>query len=317
MTSRAAWRRLLVLGRDCEAIASRIRHARPELEVVAREFAEATEADLARAQMLLAFRVPRELGAAAANLSWIQSTGAGVDGLLASIPIARGALLTRVLGVFGEPMSEYVLLRCLAIAQDLTRQRRAQLGRDWDVYFPRLLSELEITVLGVGEIGSVIARRLEANGARVTGVNRGGTPVAGLGTVVAANRLLELLPNTDVLVIVVPRTGATNALIGAAELRAMKPGAWIVNVARGSCVDETALIDALASGRLGGAALDVFEREPLPPESPLWGMENVWISPHISGLTRPEQAADAFLENYGRITRGEPPIGVVDPARGY
>lgn len=317
MTGRIGWKRLLVLGRDCEEIATRIRAARPDLVVTSRDFATATSDDLRAAEMLLAFRVPPGLASDGAHLSWIQSTGAGVDGLLSSLAIAPSTLLTRVLDVFGAPMSEYVLLRCLAIAQDLDRQRRAQERSEWDVYFPRLLCELEIAVLGVGEIGATIAKRLSDNGAQVIGINRRGTPVPGVARIAAVSRLHEVLPRVDVLVIVVPRTTETNALIGAQQLAAMKPGAWLVNVARGSCVDEPALIAALREGRLGGAALDVFEHEPLPRESPLWALPNVWVSPHVSGLTRPEQAADAFLDNLRRIEAGEAARGIVDPSRGY
>jgi glyoxylate/hydroxypyruvate reductase len=309
--------RLVVLGRDCSAIADRIRAARPDLEVVARTFDDVETHDLERAQMLLAFRIPQRVAQAASHLTWIQSTGAGVDGLLGSNAIAEHTLVTRVLGVFGEPMSEYVLLRCLAIAQDVDRQRRAQTRAEWDVFYPRLLSELHVVVLGVGEIGAAVACTLSRLGARVSGVNRSGRPVDGIACVVASDRLHEELATADVLALVLPNTADTRRFVGPREFAAMKPGAWLVNVSRGSCVDEPALIDALRSGRLGGAALDVFETEPLPADSPLWRCENVWISPHISGLTKPEQAATAFLDNLARLERGESPLGLVDRARGY
>jgi len=254
---------------------------------------------------------------AAEHLAWIQSTGAGVDGLLGSAPFPPHTLLTRVVGVFGKPMSEYVLLRCLAIAQDLERQRRAQRYREWDVFYPRLLDEMEVLVLGTGEIGAEIGRKLAINGVRVVGVNRRGSEVPGFDRVIAASALAESLPHCDVLVIVVPDTADTRGMIGRRELRSMRRGAWLVNVARGSCVDEVALIEALRDGHLGGAALDVFSEEPLPPQSPLWEMQNVWVSPHVSGLTKPEQAADAFLDNLARFERGEAPLGQVDPTRGY
>lgn len=311
------WRRLLVLGRECEPIAQRIRAQAPELEVTARSLDDVSAEDLAHAEMLLAFRVPKHLAHAGRNLRWVQSTGAGVDGLLDSGIVPETAEFTRVLDVFGEPMSEYVMLRCLAIAQDFDRQRSAQKRREWDVFYPRRMSDLSIAVIGVGEIGSQIARTLAHFGARVIGVNRSGRAVEGITEVAPSQRLHEILPVVDIVVLVIPNTESTRARIGQRELALMKEGAWLVNVARGSCVDEAALIDALREGRIGGAALDVFAEEPLPPASRLWEFENVWISPHNSGLTRPEDAAGAFLDNYERMRRGESPRGRVDRSRGY
>jgi glyoxylate/hydroxypyruvate reductase A len=317
MTAPRSWSRLLVLGRACEDIAKRVRARRPDLEVTARGMDDVTADDLRRAEMLLAFRIPPHVRHAADHLAWIQSTGAGVDGLLSSTSFPPHTLLTRVVGVFGKPMSEYVLLRCLAIAQDLDRQRRAQRNREWDVFYPRLLDELDVLVLGTGEIGGEIGRNLARNGVRVVGANRRGSAVAGFERVIAVSALAESLSRFDVLVVVVPDTADTRGMIGQRELRGLKRGAWIVNVARGSCVDEMALLDALREGHLGGAALDVFAEEPLPSHSPLWELQNVWVSPHVSGLTKPEQAADAFLENLARFECGEEPRGQVDPTRGY
>lgn len=315
--NRRSLRRLFVLGRESEAIASAVSRGAPELEVRHASFETATAAELLPADMLLAFRIPPALHHAVSGISWFQSTGAGVDGLLACPDLPTDALVTRVLDVFGPPMSDFVLMRCLEIAQDDVRQGRGQRARQWDVFYPKLLSEIVVGVLGVGEIGGTIARRLVQNGATVIGINQSGRPVEGLAEIVPVSRLDSVLPRLDVLVLVTPNTAATRALIGHAELARMKSSAWLINVSRGSCVDESALIAALSSGRIAGAALDVFEIEPLPESSPLWGMENVRISPHISGLTRPEQAADAFLQNYARLLRGEPLRGLVDRARGY
>jgi glyoxylate/hydroxypyruvate reductase A len=319
-------KRLLVLGRDHREVAA-ILAADPlgrELEIADRGFDEVTRDELERAEMLLAFRVPPALASAShplANLRFAQSTGAGVDGLLAGGAIPLHVPIARVLGVFGAPMAEYVLLRCLAIAQDLPRLLRAQREQRFEPFYSRLLRDLEIAIVGIGEIGLAIARVLASHGARPIGVSRTGRDPdpadSAFARCLPIDALDDLLPQLDVAVIVVPDTAATRGLFGARRLARMKSSAWIVNVARGSVIDEDALADALRDGRLGGAALDVFREEPLPRTSPLWSLPNVLLSPHVAGLTTPQQAAQAFLGNYARIRRGEAPLGVVDRERGY
>lgn len=310
-------RRLLVLGRECETIARLVAEGAPEVEVAAKTLDAATPADLERAEMVLGFRIPAPLGKHARHLAWVQSTGAGVDGILRHVELAPTTLLTRVVGVFGPIMSDYVVARCLAIAQELDCMAAAQRERAWEVRYLRMLSELRIVVLGLGEIGAEIVRRLAANGALVEGVSRSGRMVPGLVAAHPISQLREVLPRADVLVVVLPDTAETFHLLGARELALLPRGAHLVNVARGSLVDEPALAAALESGHLGGAWLDVFEVEPLPESSPLWSLPGARITPHISGLTRPEQAAGAWLENHRRLASGRPLLGLVDRARGY
>lgn len=308
---------LLVLGRDADAIASGIEARGLGIDVRAREFADAAARDLADRDMLLAFRIPSTLAEAAGGLRWVQSTGAGVDGILACPTLRSDVLITRLVGVFERHMAEYVLARCLAIAQRMPRLERDRRARLWAPFHPRLVRDLRVTVLGVGVIGAAIARMLRGFGATVIGVSRAGQPVEGIERVVAVDSLADVLPITDVLVVVVPNTARTRGLLDRAALERLPAGAWIVNVARGSVIDEDALIDLLRERHLGGAALDVFREEPLPRESPLWEMDDVLISPHVAGLTTPQDAIDAFVENWQRLARGETPVGVVDRARGY
>lgn len=309
--------RLLVLGRVADEAAERIRVEAPELAVTVRGFDDATPADLDAAEVLLAFRIPRAIEHAAGNVRWVQSSGAGVDGLLGCPTLREDVPITRVVGAFNLRMSEYVLARCLAIAQRIPQLETERRARRWAPFYPRTLRELRVTIVGVGEIGGAAARALTLHGARVVGVNRTGAAVDGVPEVVPLTRLPELLPRTDVLVLVVPRTRATERLIGRRELDLLPRDAWIVNVARGAVIDEAALSDSLAAGRIGGAALDVFETEPLPESSPLWSSPNVMFSPHVAGLTTPDEAADAFLGNWRRFRVGEPLVGVIDRARGY
>ncbi len=311
------WNRLLVISRDGDAIARLVREGAADVDVRVANPDRATLADLAGRDALLTFRVPARFRGHLDAVGWIQSTGAGVDGILAAPDLPPATIVTRVVGAFGPPMSEYVLARCLAIAQAMPRFAVDRRAREWRPVTPRLLAELRVTVVGLGEIGRAIARRLAANGANVTGVSRRGAPVDGVAVVHPVERLAEVLPDTDVLVLVVPRTAESERMIGATELGRLPSGAWIVNVARGAVIAETALVAALESGRLGGAALDVFEVEPLPEESPLWTLDNVMTSPHVAGVTTPLQAASAFLENRRRLLAGETPLGLVDRAQGY
>lgn len=308
---------LLVLGRDADAIASGIEARGLGIDVRAREFADVVARDLADRDMLLAFRIPPTLAEAAGGLRWVQSTGAGVDGILACPTLRSDVLITRLVGVFERHMAEYVLARCLAITQRMPRLERDRRARLWAPFHPRLVRDLRVTVLGVGVIGAAIARMVRGFGATVIGVSRSGQAVEGIERVVAVDSLADVLPITDVLVVVVPNTAGTRGLLDRAALERLPAGAWVVNVARGSVIDEDALIDLVRERHLGGAALDVFREEPLPRESPLWELDDVLISPHVAGLTTPQDAIDAFVENWQRLARGETPVGVVDRARGY
>lgn len=310
-------KKLLVLGRDADVIASGIEACGLGIDVRAREFADVVAADLADRDTLLAFRIPAHIADAAGGLSWVQSTGAGVDGILACPTLRADVLLTRLVGVFERHMAEYVLARVLAITQCMTRLERDRRAKSWAPFHPRLVRDLRITVLGVGVIGSAIARALRAFGASVVGVSRGGAAVDGVDRVVAIDALTEVLPATDVLVVVVPNTARTRGLLDRAALERLPAGAWVINVARGSIIDESALVDLLRERHLGGVALDVFRDEPLPAASPLWELDDVLFSPHVAGLTTAQDAIDAFVGNWRRLARGEPAIGVVDRARGY
>lgn len=311
------WTRLLVLGRGAAAIADLVGAAESSLQITARSDVEATAEDVEAAEMLLAFRLPERLEGHYQNLRWIQSLGAGADGILCSTTLPAATPVTRVTRVFGERIAEWAALRCLALIQDLPRQLRQQQERQWRPYAPGVLHGQSALVLGTGEIGAVAARKLAALGVAVTGVNRSGGAVEGVPRVEPAGRLDELLPQADIVLLLLPLTAATSGLFDARRIALLKPGALFLNAGRGALVDEEALAAALADGRLGGAALDVFAEEPLPRSSPLWAMERVLISPHVAAVTSPAEAAGAFLENYRRWQKGLPFLGLVDRARGY
>jgi phosphoglycerate dehydrogenase-like enzyme len=212
------------------------------------------------------------------------------------------------------------MLAMLYFAKQLPRLHRQQRDHRWERFAGRELRGRTVAIVGLGKIGMEVARVSRALGLRVTGTRRGGGVD---GAVVDVQRppreLRELLADADYVVLAVPHTADTEGLIGVAELSAMRPGAVLVNVARGKVVDEQGLIDALRSGQLGGAALDVFAQEPLPPESPLWDMPNVLVSPHSASTADSENAklADLFCENLRRYLTRRPLLNVFDRERGY
>ena len=184
-----------------------------------------------------------------------------------------------------------------------------------------LPSASHVVVIGLGSIGERIAAMAAGLGMRVTGVRRRPDLPAppGVSAVVGPDRLLDLLPHADAIVLALPRTEETRALIGFAEFACMRSSAVLVNIARGRLIEEAALVDALTHGRIAGAGLDAFEREPLPVESPLWDLPNVILTPHSAAFGRDywTPVVDLFLDNMARFRRGEPLLNVVDKVRGY
>jgi phosphoglycerate dehydrogenase-like enzyme len=242
--------------------------------------------------------------------------GAGVDWALPELPPA--VLVTRAPGVFGAWMSEYVLGWCAWVTQRMEAYRAAQRDRRWiDAVLPQRLRGKTMTLVGVGDIGRAIARLARALGMRVIGVSRTGRRVPGLERVYRTAGLHRALAAADFAVLVVPLTPQTRRLIDAPALTAMRPEAWLINVARGPVVDEPALVQALRSRRIAGAILDVFDTEPLPDDHPLWGLDNVVVTPHISGPSTAEELTPIFNVNLARWLAGRPLAHVVDRTRGY
>jgi phosphoglycerate dehydrogenase-like enzyme len=252
------------------------------------------------------------------ELKWLTTAGTGVDGWPLALLDRRKLVLTNGAGVGSIPISEYVVMGLLAGIKGLPALVRAQDRREW-LERPPSLAEMHgkrALIYGYGAIGRAIADRLRPFGVSVTGVRRNpGNEPAVIGTADWKARL----PETDLLILSVPLTGATSALVGAAQLAALPKGAWVANIARGGLIDEGALIAALKSGHLGGAYLDVTDPEPLLPESELWSLPNVVLTPHTSWATEHliERAAEIFLDNFDRYGRGEALRNVVDLSQGY
>lgn len=282
------------------------------------------------ADVLCTFWPPAETLDLGPSLRWIALPSAGIDGAVRAglLTAARPVLVTNASGVHSIPITEYVFGALLMLVRHwpailaLQRERTWPGHLDWRRLSGAELSGATLGVLGLGAIGRQIARVGRAFGMRVVATHRTAAPGESdpdLDALYSIADLPQLLAESDFVVLAVPRTPATHHLIGHAQLHAMKPTAILVNIARGSVVDEPALIAALRDGTIAGAVLDVFEEEPLPPESPLWSMPNVLISPHLSGATTQysRRFTDLFLENIARYRAGQPLRNLVNPARGY
>jgi phosphoglycerate dehydrogenase-like enzyme len=234
--------------------------------------------------------------------------------------VASEVVVTNSRGIFDAPMSEYVLALALALAKDLPGTLRLQHERRWRHRETERLGGKHVLVAGTGPIGRAIGRTLAAAGMTVTGVGRRARESdPDLGTVLPMDRLAEGLAAADYVVLAAPLTDATRGMIGAAALSAMRPTARLINVGRGPLVVQEDLVAALAEGRIAGAALDVFADEPLADSSPLWAMDNVIVSPHMSGDVvgwRAELVA-LFHDNLTRYLDGRPLRNVVDKRHGY
>lgn len=310
--------KLLIVSDDGEQYRALIGQAEPELEIAVFQADDPEGHAFAREMdVLFAWSFPRELLAGAERLRWIQSTGAGVDHIMAARPLPPGVTVTRMIDVFGPAMAEYVLGYLFAATLRVPRVLARQRERRWEPFAAPLLRGKTAVVVGLGNIGREVCRTLRAAGVRVVGVSRGGREIDEADEVMMVGQLDEALPRADFLVLVVPLTGESRGMIDARRLALLPPHAWMVNIGRGAVVREAELIAALRTGSLGGAVLDVFEREPLPADSPLWTLENVVVTPHLSGPDDVPINAQRFVENYRRFKAGQPLEGVADLERDY
>ncbi|MFI5352533.1 MAG: D-2-hydroxyacid dehydrogenase [Candidatus Binatales bacterium] len=289
--------------------------------------------------VLLGFRIPENPRAIAPDLKWIQLLSAGADralgGTLRDAPIA----VTTASGIHATPIGEYIVASMLAYAHGLHTAIRAQLKREWirQGGFAATIDELRgktLGVIGYGSIGREAARIADAFGMSVLALKREpdkradpGWVAKGLGDpegriparFFGPDERVEILAQSDYVAVTLPGTPHTRGFIGAREIAAMKPAAYIVNIGRGAVIDQAALIEALKAKRIGGAGLDVFEREPLEAESPLWELDNAILTPHISGANRDyiDKACELFAENLRRFSSGQPLLNLLDPELGY
>jgi D-2-hydroxyacid dehydrogenase (NADP+) len=305
----------------------RIRQALPQHEVRYATTSEQRAAGLAVCDVVFTWRLDGDEFAAAPRLRWVHSPAVAVGTRCLEALAARGVAVSNSRGVQATPIAEHVFALLLALTRRLPLALERQRDGRWSqpefegALRPVVLKGQCLGVVGIGSIGSEVARLGAAFGMDVIAVRRDPSrPVpAGVRAVWGADGLDRLLAAADVVVIATPLTGETEALFDAARIARMRPGARLINIARGQLVDGVALAAALRTGHLAGAALDVVEREPLPADDPLWQVPNLVLTPHISGYrpTHWDDVADLFVENVRRWDAGQPLLWPVDPARGY
>lgn len=263
-----------------------------------------------------------DLVARGPQVRWLHTASAGVDHVLTPPVRAKAGLTVTDSGpAFEIAISEFVLAWMLLVARRLPELMAAQRAREWRSVQQQELWGQTVGIIGLGPIGRGVAVRAKAFGMKTLGLRRRTSPVPSVDEVlIGADGLNRLLAESDFVVMAAALTGETQTMLGPEQIAQMKPTAWLLNIARGGLIDEPALVAALQEGRLGGACLDVFAREPLPSDSPLWDMPNVHISPHNSpgwtdGLRARQKAL--FLDNLRRFAQDEPLENVVDIKRGY
>lgn len=251
------------------------------------------------------------------TLKWVSTIYAGLDGFPFDILRERGAMLTNGVGINAYPVAEYAVLGVLAAAKRFDKVIRLQDQREWPNEPPGTteLFETKALIVGMGAIGKLIGERLAAFGIEVTGVTR-----SGRNATLTPDQWRARLGEFDWIVLAAPSTDATKSMIGRSELAAIKPTAWLINIARGDMIDETALLDALHGNEIGGAFLDPTHPEPLPPHSPLWSAPNTMITMHLSGRSQTKmwrRAAALFLRNLDAFRSGKPMENTIDLNTGY
>lgn len=266
----------------------------------------------------LAWKPPEGFFGRMPNLRLIVNLGAGVDSLVGRKDLPPGVPVTRLTDPnMARMMAGYVLFATLRHARDIPYFEQAQRRGQWAYRHPRSPEDVRVAVLGLGELGAYAASELQRQGLTVLGWSRSPRDIEGVRCYSGIETLDTVLSQADILVIMLPLTPQTRGLLNRERLQRLPKGASLVNVARGALVDQAAMTQLLREGHLGAATLDVFEREPLPADDPLWTMDNVLITPHLASVAIPASAAGQIADNIRRVSRGEVPANEVDPARGY
>jgi len=268
----------------------------------------------------------RAVLAGAPKLRWVHTFSAGVDRHVPEMAGYERVLLTNNSGAYDVPIAEHVIAMIFAAAKRLPEHLAAQGHHEWQRDLRHAeVRDATLVILGMGSIGSELARLACGVGMRVIGVRRDATrrdarpALGGVDRIVSTDRFAEVAREADYLAVTAALTPQTRGMVSADVLRALKPTAWVINIARGPIVDEAALVVALEEKRIGGAALDVFETEPLPADSPLWSVDNAILTAHVSNSSPKvrERSLALVAENVRRFKAGEPLLNLVDRAAGY
>lgn len=317
---------VLVIGNPADRHLRLLAELPPDTSIAVGETPEAL-ANLAPTADILFFASTNPAGfdtvvRMAPNLKWVHSLWAGVDRLL--IPEIRNTSLplTNAKGAYSKSLAEFCILGILFFAKDMRRLLRQQREHHWEKFDCVEIYGQTLGIIGYGDIGREIALRGHGMGLKIHALRRRpeqsqGDPI--IEKAYAPDQILDLMAASDYVALALPQTPDTVHTVGARELAAMKPSGIILNVGRGSAIDETALAEVLRQKKIRGAALDVFDKEPLPPTSPFWDMDNVFLSPHTADNTATWQddSVRIFLDNFRRYTSGQPLRNLVDKAAGY
>ena len=321
-------------SRDLE----RIRAAAPGARIVTVSVEGLADGPLEDVEVMLRGWLSSEafdrLLARAPHLSWVHSATSGVERALTPAARERGVVVTNARGVFSRPIAEYVVMMILAVSRRLPQLLELQRERTWQPLEGAELRDVTVGIVGLGSIGRAVGALATAFGCRVVAVRRSPTSGANgmpaddaersvgdlmLDRIGGPETLPDLLAESDFIVLAAPLTPQTEEMMNAETLAMVKPGAWLINVARGKLIDERALIRALQDGPLGGAVLDTFRDEPLPPMSSFYDLPNVIVTPHTawsSGRVL-DRSVELFCDNLRQFASGEPLLNVVDPNAGY
>ena len=266
--------------------------------------------EIGDATIVMAFggHLPKGIFAHAKRLRWVHSFGTGVDGIIDQPGLKSDVIVTATRGIHGPPMSELALLLMLSLVRDFPRTMRAQQAQQWERWRVGLLLGKTVGILGLGRIAEDLALRCKALGMRVVGFSGTPRPVAGFDEILPRQNLVQTVSQLDFLVLLIPHSPESHNIINSAVFAAMKPSSFLVNIARGGVVDEAALIEALQTKQIAGAAIDVMRTEPLPAGDPLWSAPNLIITPHIGGYydRYVEDSIDQIGTNITKFLEGAP-----------
>ncbi len=289
----------------------------PQLEIVAATGPEEALASVADCNIILGEPpLLADVLASANQIKWVQSSWAGVDRLCRP-GLRHDYVLTGVKGIFGALISEYVMTYLFALERRIFDMRENQLRKRWQPKPYRLAKDVTLGIVGLGSIGQHLARIAQCYGLRVTGLNRSGKSCDDVEKVYTGENQQQFFAEADYVVLTLPDTPKTRHFINADVLAMMKSSATLINVGRGRIVNEADLVTALQQGQIAAAVLDVFETEPLPADSSLWSLPNVYVTPHFAAASFPEDVVKIFTENYARFLRGEPLFQQIDFDLGY
>jgi phosphoglycerate dehydrogenase-like enzyme len=298
---------LLIFDQAAEDYKKALESKFPEISIHAVTREEEIGDFIEKTHILFTTRISDELIKKAPKLKWIQAKTTGVDYLVNLPSLRKEVLITSTRGIHGPQMSEMAILLMLALNRNFPQVVRNQDQKVWERWPGKLLYQKKVGIFGVGSVGEEIARKCKAFGMTVYGIDIIRREVDAIDRFYGPERLLEVVREVDYLIVVAPLTVQTHKIVGEKVFSLMKSSSFLINLGRGEIVDEAALIEALKKGKIAGAALDVFWKEPLPKDHPLWAVKNVIITPHVGGMSDiyVEQALPIFEENLRRFLRGE------------